>query len=82
MARPDINSALWIIRDLVTSANSSIKTADLVGEPRDVKWQLKQLARIRREALIAMREVKEIRDHSHRWNRHDYCDVCGADGRA
>lgn len=30
----------------------------------------------RREAWVCMHP------HAHRWNEDDYCDLCGADGRA
>lgn len=39
------------------------------------------------EALIAdlkqaMEEAEAMLHHAHVWNGEDYCDVCGADGRA
>lgn len=27
-------------------------------------------------------EMQSLAGHEHRWNEDDYCDVCGADGRA
>jgi hypothetical protein len=33
-------------------------------------------------AMLACRELKALATHRHDWNDDDYCNACGADGRA
>jgi hypothetical protein len=35
-----------------------------------------------RELRKAAREIKALRAHTHDFGRDDFCQVCGADGRA
>lgn len=34
------------------------------------------------EARAALRDLTELRHHRCSWNEDDYCNTCGADGRA
>lgn len=41
----------------------------------DIDRTIGQLKRFRHE-------IQRLSKHAHRWNSDDYCDICGADGRA
>ena len=53
------------------------ETASLAGENPNAVYN---------DALAELEYVRtcivELRDHTHDWNDDDYCDICGADGRA
>ena len=65
-----------LLMPLVTDAKRHVEGADLAGSPINAYKAL-------REALQAtLREVDALDGHIHQWNQDDYCDLCGADGRA
>jgi len=65
------------IHDAIGKLNKQYVSAELIGECVSVTYDdLKEVL----ERGIGL--VLETRNHTHQWNDDDYCDICGADGRA
>jgi len=70
-----------LAEQLVNRAARSAENADLAGESGSVVYRSIQ-QRFGRIAARTRRDLTELRTHRHDWNASDYCNVCGADGRA
>lgn len=67
---------------LEQESKRSAEYANLAGEEGPYRWTLAQI-----DASIGFLkqfrlDIQRLQKHEHRWNEDDYCDVCGADGRA
>lgn len=60
----------------IAHASRAREYADIAGEEDD-SFQL-----LEDQLQSALVEVRSVRHHQHEWNEDDYCDICGADGRA
>lgn len=80
MTRTTVEQAAEQVRSAVhlaiEAANHEAQMADLAGE-EDTSFQY-----LEDQLKAALSEVQRVRHHAHAWNENDYCDICGADGRA
>jgi hypothetical protein len=62
----------------------SAEYAHLAGEDarREYRNALTMLGHIIKQAKETHAELSGLSTHQHEWNDNDYCDLCGADGRA
>ncbi len=72
-----VRTAHSAIQGAISYLNRHYETADLSGELPLYTYQ--QFADLLRECAA---DCERIAGHSHKWNDDDYCDICGADGRA
>jgi hypothetical protein len=60
----------------------SAESADLAGEEPPYRDALADIDRTIGYLKHFRAEIQRLAGHTHRWNENDYCDLCGADGRA
>lgn len=66
------------IKAAIRKATQRDNYANEIGEG-ELATELRDL---RADLMQAVREIDEIRNHTHQWNEDDYCRTCGMDGRA
>jgi hypothetical protein len=74
-----ITSDLYFeIKAAIRKATQNDQYAQEIGESQLAT----ALPDLKADLLLAIQMIDEIVDHAHQWNDNDYCNICGADGRA
>lgn len=73
-----------LVSAAIRRAKRSAENASLAGEPAAPVYDdlLEELATVRDSMAEYIQEVTELKDHRHEWNENEFCNICGADGRA
>jgi len=64
-----------LLQEVDRRARGSYALASTLGEESDI-------AEIVADVRSLLVSLEEIASHAHKWTEQDYCEVCGADGRA
>jgi len=84
MARESFGSAkeklYWAIEGAITAANRDVEYAHLAG----VEGEAGPSPYLELKKMLGqgIRDVRHVERHTHKWGENDYCQICGADGRA
>lgn len=73
----ELRPVLSAIEDTVSKLHKGYERAELAGVNTALTYDYLAMA-LEEEARV----IRGYEGHSHDWNEDDYCNICGADGRA
>lgn len=77
-----VHPLFWKIEEAIKEAQTEKNNWDMAGETAESLESEPLFTSLERIIENGLQNLREMRDHTHKWNDDDYCSVCGLDGRA